>query len=124
LSTDGIDPINLIRSISSDLSDPQPVDVIGRINRRSDRCDTRSDDKRVFLSLEPLSRPEVPDGREPRPSGVRDEVMIGLDDFGCEQGGDDGGDLLNGDVLRDVNPSLVNGLLDCRKKFWRSVVQA
>ena len=124
LSTDGIDPVNLIRDISGNLSDPQPVDIIGRINRRRDRCNTRSDEKCVFFSLELLSRSEVPDRREPGSNRIRDEVMIGLDDFGGQQGGDDGGDFLNGDVARDVNPGIVNGLLDRREKFWRRVVQA
>ena len=81
MSTDGVDPINLIPKTSSDAVDPQPVDVIRGVGRRIDRCDARSDEKRVFVSMEPLSRPEVPEGRDPGPSRVWDEVVIAKDDF-------------------------------------------
>ena len=124
LPTDSVDPINLIRNISSDLSDPQPVDVVGRVNGRHDRCSHLSDEERVILPMEPLVGPEVPDGGESGPGGVRDEVVISLDDFGGDQGGDDGGELLNGTVVWPSDPSIVKRLLDGPKESGRGLVQA
>jgi len=74
--------------------------------------------------MELLSRPEVPDGGKPGSSSVRDEVVVGLDDFGGEQNWDDSGDLLNGDFRRQVDPSVVQGLLDRPEEGGRRVVQA
>lgn len=124
LATDSIDPVDLIRDISRDLSDPQPVDVFGWIDGGHDRSGTRSDENRIFLALESLSRPKVPDGRETGPGSALDEVVVGLDDFWGEQEGDDGGDFLDCDVGSQVDPSFVNGLLDRPEKVWRRMVQA
>ena len=74
--------------------------------------------------MEPLSRPEVPDGRESGSSGVRDEVVIGRDDFGGEQSGNDGQNFLNGDLVSHVDPSFVEGFLDRPEEFGIRMVQA
>lgn len=95
---------------------------MGRVDRRRDRSDTLSDEKRVILAVEPLSRPEVPDGRESGSSGVLDEVVIGEDYSGGEQSGSEGGDLLDGDFVGQVDPSFVNGLLDRLEKCGRILV--
>ena len=42
--------------------------------------------------------PEITGGGKPGPSGVRDEAVVGLDDFGEGQGSDDTGELMNDDV--------------------------
>ena len=124
MSTDGVDPINLIRNVPRDLSDPQPVDVIGRVDGRYDRSDTLPDENSILLPEEPLVSPEVPDRRESGPSGVWDEVVVSLDDLGGEQSGDDGGDVLNGDFRSQVDPSIVQRLLDGPEESGGGIVQA
>ena len=124
LSADCIDPINLIRDIARGIRNPQPVNVIRRVNGRHDRPRTLSDENRVRLSMESLGRSEIPDGRDPRPGRIRDEVVISENDFGGHEGGDDRSDLLNGDFGRYVDPSCVQGLLDRAEEIRRDVVQA
>ena len=74
--------------------------------------------------MEPLGRPEIPDGGESGPGGVRDEVVGSLDNFGVDQNRDDGGEFLNGDIGGQVDPSFVQGLLDRAEKTRIGVVQA
>ena len=74
--------------------------------------------------MEFLVGPEVPDGRVPGPGGVWDKVVISLDDFGEEQSGDDGGELLNGKFGSQVDLGIVQRFVDGSEESGRGVVQA
>jgi hypothetical protein len=56
-----------------------------------------------------LAGPEVSDERDPCPGGVWDEVVVSLDDFGGEQGGDDGSEALNNNFGSQVDQNRYSG---------------
>ena len=122
MSPDGVNPISLIRNISRDFTESQPINIISRINRWHYRFDARPEHVRVFVAVETLGRPKIPDGREPRPGRIGDEIMISEDEVWREQGRGDSGNLLNGNLGSEGGPGFVQGFLDSLEEGGRRVV--